>query len=207
MNSHNQEYVDKFKKDITPWAKACKSIIVSYVAFKDIDGEFIIAKAGIALRLWINDLEAKEYNFENVRAGKFNLSDIDHSLDNFLTAITTGSFPTPYMTFVFKEGDTGRFSAYYDPFQNQSIKDGVNDGTYNFGTDPVSFEHIALDILPWIMWGTTVDDSSTFSERLDLNRDGLIAQINTVLDMYAEMLENLNEQDLLRTGLPPQYLN
>lgn len=46
--------------------------------------------------------------------------------------------------------------------------DGINDGTYNFGVKQKSQEHMILDVYPWILWGTSADDPTTFEQRLEM---------------------------------------
>ena len=60
----------------------------------------------------------------------------------------------------------GHREAVYDA-QGQLVQDGINDGSYNYAhpsKDPLN--HFAVDILPWLVWGTSKTDPTSLDERL-----------------------------------------
>ena len=58
------------------------------------------------------------------------------------------------------------------------INSGRNAGTFNYGHKPRSPKHVALDLLPWLYWGTGPDDVSTFEARYELfNKTGIMKTI------------------------------
>lgn len=48
-------------------------------------------------------------------------------------------------------------------FDEVLVEDPIDIGTYNFGTNVVT--HWFLDVVPWIWWGNTADDTSTVWDR------------------------------------------
>ncbi|SHL98117.1 Putative peptidoglycan binding domain-containing protein [Roseovarius litoreus] len=52
-----------------------------------------------------------------------------------------------------------------------------NSGTFNYGSDPNTPLHVALDIMPWLHWGTGPDDTSSFEERYALMRGAKMLQV------------------------------
>jgi peptidoglycan hydrolase-like protein with peptidoglycan-binding domain len=75
----------------------------------------------------------------------------------------------------------GREAVFYNDPQHGWIplNDGENDATYNYVPDTVSpagflndnYQHLVLDIIPWVIWGATPEDESSISERLTLFED------------------------------------
>ena len=55
-----------------------------------------------------------------------------------------------------------------DPSSPKIIGDSINKGTYNYGSNPNSSEHIVLDILPWLLWGTGPNDPQTAGARIQV---------------------------------------
>jgi hypothetical protein len=51
----------------------------------------------------------------------------------------------------------------------QLIFDGINNGTYNYCSDFVC--HMIMDVMPWVLWGATIDDTTTPNERAIVFRD------------------------------------
>ena len=52
--------------------------------------------------------------------------------------------------------------------ESRVINDGINNGTFNYEPDPNSPGHIILDILPWVLWGASDDDTLTPEQRLSI---------------------------------------
>ena len=50
--------------------------------------------------------------------------------------------------------------------QGKIVIDPENIGTKNYGTDPISINHIILDILPYYLWGNSPDDTTSFYDRV-----------------------------------------
>ena len=46
------------------------------------------------------------------------------------------------------------------------VTDPENIGTKNYGTNPISINHIFLDILPYYLWGNSPDDTTSFYDRV-----------------------------------------
>ena len=55
----------------------------------------------------------------------------------------------------------------------QLIFDGINNGTYNYCSDFVC--HMIMDVMPWVLWGATINDTTTPNERAIAFRDAFTA--------------------------------
>jgi len=53
------------------------------------------------------------------------------------------------------------------------IFDGINNGTYNYCTDFVC--HMIMDVMPWVLWGATISDTTTPNERAIAFRNAFTA--------------------------------
>ena len=61
----------------------------------------------------------------------------------------------------------GRYEAIYD-YEHNLVEDVRDVGTYNYASptdDP--WNHFLLDVIPWIFWGNSQDDTTTIAERLN----------------------------------------
>lgn len=134
MNEHNREYVKSFFSDIAAWSEACSTHIVSYVAFRGHNG-FELAKARVFFEMRPRDIEKAFYEFENIQAGVFHLSDLKMTPEEFIEELEKGNFPATnrklsfapkgchdVLTFL-PEGNGG-FSAYYNPYHNEGLETG-----------------------------------------------------------------------------------
>lgn len=77
--------------------------------------------------------------------------------------------PDPSLVEKYTHRDGREYVFYNDPARGRILlNDGVNDGTFNYYSQPVSSEHLVLDILPWIAYGATPNDCTTPVERVQL---------------------------------------
>ena len=54
-------------------------------------------------------------------------------------------------------------------------------GTFNYGSDPETIDHIVLDIAPWIKWGSGPNDSTTRDQREEMAMRGLSDKLKNEL--------------------------
>ncbi|MBN2306801.1 hypothetical protein JXD20_02350 [Candidatus Peregrinibacteria bacterium] len=47
---------------------------------------------------------------------------------------------------------------------DERVDSSENMGTFDFGT-PLSAEHYILDIEPWLIWGNSPNDTTTYEDR------------------------------------------
>ncbi len=66
------------------------------------------------------------------------------------------------------------------------IFDGINNGTFNYCSDFVC--HMIMDVLPWVLWGATISDTTTPNERAIAFRDAF-----TALRYVKEAKENVEK--------------
>lgn len=123
MNEHNREYVRNFFADISSWSAACDTLVVSYVAFRG-QNEFELAKARVFFELWPRGIEKAFYEFENIQAGAFYLSDLDMTPEAFIAKLEGGKFPTPNGELLFSPENSGSHSAYYNPYHTEGLETG-----------------------------------------------------------------------------------
>lgn len=70
----------------------------------------------------------------------------------------------------------GRYEVIFDPEGTKVIDADEDRGTYNFG-DPSKdrMGHFVLDVIPWLIYGNSAADSTTFAQRRDaFLRDGAV---------------------------------
>ena len=73
------------------------------------------------------------------------------------------------------------------------VTNGWNRGSYNFGSYDKPIQKFLLDILPWLVWGNTKNDPTTFEERLFY----YCADLNNGIQSYI-FIEDKNELEKIK---------
>lgn len=94
----------------------------------------------------------------------------------------------------------GRYEVILDPEGERVIDADEDRGTYNFG-DPSkdSMGHFVLDVIPWLIYGNTAADSTTFEQRRDaFIRDGAVdlvsGKVGEVMDQKDQAVRKVKER-------------
>ena len=70
-----------------------------------------------------------------------------------------------------------QFSSYRPPFfypetvdverhRRFFVTSPENIGTFNYGKDPISLDHVLLDVIPYMRWKNSKDDKTSFWQRV-----------------------------------------
>lgn len=61
----------------------------------------------------------------------------------------------------------GKYEAIYSGETGERITDPRDIGTYNYyNPDTNGFMHVVVDVLPWILWRNSEDDTTTVFDRI-----------------------------------------
>ena len=99
----------------------------------------------------------------------------------------------------------GRYEVIFDSSGTRRVDADEDEGTYNFG-DPSkdAYGHFVLDVIPWLIYGNSANDKTTFQERRDaFIRDGLKDTVDDKVEDFQEKVNDLKEQvweEARRTG-------
>lgn len=150
-----------------------------------------------------NALQDRNVNFESVQGEGWTVSSPSETAFHVI-----GLDPKKVTKYVHKDGSEYVFTEGADGNQ-VLLSDGVNDGTYNhINSSESSTGHFVVDVIPWLLWGTTMDDQTTFSDRWSLLTNAQLPWLSSVtIDVVTGSAERLNNDGLLGTGLPPQYID
>ena len=78
---------------------------------------------------------------------------------------------------VFPDGSEGVYR------EGKLVTDPLNKGTYNFGDTALT--HAGLDAVPYVVWGNSYDDPSSFSERVELTAKGAKLKIKKAFESFS----------------------
>ena len=94
----------------------------------------------------------------------------------------------------------GRYEVIFDPEGAKVIDADEDRGTYNFG-DPSKdrMGHFVLDVIPWLIYGNSAADSTTFGQRRDaFFRDGAVDLVSgkagEVMDQKDQAVRKVKER-------------
>ena len=94
----------------------------------------------------------------------------------------------------------GRYEVIFDPEGAKVIDADEDRGTYNFG-DPSKdrMGHFVLDVIPWLIYGNSAADSTTFGQRRDaFFRDGAVDLVSgkagEVMDQKGQAVRKIKER-------------
>lgn len=121
MSPHEKEQIEKFFSTIEPWIKAYSNIGVSYFAVRK-EGETILLQARLFLNTLPSVIPYDRIETASVLAGHFNFTEPGMNLRDFVERLVDdGEIETPLGKFKFPSEKKGEFSAYFDPFHQESI--------------------------------------------------------------------------------------
>ena len=123
MHDHDRKYVKSFFSDISAWSNACNSIAVSYIAYRT-RGEYVLAAARLFLEVWPRTIKRTVYTFDSLKAGVFDLNELDMTPEAFIKVLEKGGFLTPEGKLPFLPEDNGGYSAFYNPYMNEGVEAG-----------------------------------------------------------------------------------
>ena len=161
-------YVDPDGRDIRDYIRWEKSAIRCGYLVGGIPG----AIAGYKFAKWLEDYNGPQRDAANnavigsnptnpANNGNFKkLPDSEsafHQLDD-------GAKVSKYIAIVPDEIYHGTAEIVWNDTENELVTDSKARGTYNYGYN--KFEHAIKDVIPWIILGTGIDDSSTMGERI-----------------------------------------
>jgi len=116
-----RQQIDRFFAAIEPFKEAYQNVHFSYLAFKTANTFTIIQG-----RVILNTGEAQE-NFEhfqsqNLRAGRYRLSELHHDVPTLIECLLSGSLSTPHGELKFESNPMSGYQATYDPLHPDGVK-------------------------------------------------------------------------------------
>ncbi len=93
----------------------------SYAAIKK-DGEFYLIKSALTLNAAPSTVPMSHFMSENVRAGAYNLSELNLKPSSLVEGLLCGQLYTPHGVLRFVPNDAGNFAAAREPFHSEGIK-------------------------------------------------------------------------------------
>jgi len=89
----------------------------------------------------------------------------------------------------------GHYELVFDGSADKVLQTAYNNpedmGTYNYAGPNLKLEHTMLDVLPWIVYGNTTNDSTSMSDRATDSALGLVALASPELaDYLRDMIED-----------------
>jgi hypothetical protein len=116
-----KELVESFFSAIAPIEDAFVDDSFAYIAFKR-EGSFVIAQARLLLNTGKMAALPLPFESENIKAGHFMLRDAKLARRNVVSALLAGSLETPDGALRFMPNDSNQYSAHYQPFHNDGLK-------------------------------------------------------------------------------------
>ncbi len=135
-------------------------------------GGIIGAIAGYKFAKWLEDYNGPQRDAANITVigtnptnpvNNNNFKKLPDSESAF-HQLDDGSKISKYIAIVPDEIYHGTAEIVWNDTENELVTDPKARGTYNYGEGKV--EHAIKDVIPWIILGTGIDDSSTMGERL-----------------------------------------
>jgi hypothetical protein len=143
---HNQKTIDDFFLAIEPLKAAHGESTFSYVAIKS-ENRFVLVQAFLHL-VGITKPTISQFNSQNVRAGRYRLTDLAESPRTFIDMVLSGKIVTPDGEIFFPGGQDGNHSAWVQPFHTVGLQNQNRTAVLGIiGSD--QFRHIQQPQLDW----------------------------------------------------------
>ncbi|CAN2536297.1 hypothetical+protein [Methylocapsa aurea] len=148
LAQHSRTVIDEYFASIVDlYHKNQNEPTLSYVAIKKC-GEFYIVKCALTLNVSAFKIQLSHFKSDNIRAGAYNMSDLNINMCNLIEALLSGQLQTPHGVLRFVPNDAGNFAATREPFHSEGIKNQARfDVLTIFGgsTEPFLMDRRALD--------------------------------------------------------------
>jgi len=117
---HDQACVDEFLKGVEPFLEAYKHRFLTYLATKSGDN-FALARARVFLSVNAPVAPFSHFKSTNVRAGRYNLSELRADVRALIGALVSGKITTPDGDLLFPGAD-GRYGVSFIPFHPEGLQ-------------------------------------------------------------------------------------
>lgn len=125
LAEHDQKAIDAFFDGLASWWDSYKKFsTVSYFAVKH-ESAFVLVQARLSLNPKQSDsLPLAHYQTENIRAGRFQVADLDVDPRQVVKMLTDGKLVCSAGELQFPPNDEGSFAAHYLPFHPEGLQNG-----------------------------------------------------------------------------------
>lgn len=114
-----QQNVSAFFDALRPIEGGYQADIFAFVAVKHL-GVFTLVQASLFRNTSI-DLEKSSFETSDVLAGRFNISEVNMSSEEFIRRALLGSISTPFGELRFPSGEAGRYATNFEPFHEDGL--------------------------------------------------------------------------------------
>jgi len=117
----DRKFIDSFFAAIAPVEKAYVHAAFNYIAVKSGD-RFVLMHARMFLNTTDPNIAPLNFQSENIRAGRYNLSELKLDLRRLVEQLLTGKLETPDGDLHFDRAEGGRYAASFIPFHQDGLR-------------------------------------------------------------------------------------